>query len=85
MRATGSIFAAFITLAAIAPPAAAAPITINGITITDSGISSENLGINDVTGNPGFFSSQRYRYLVDLPVTLGRAFSHRGPAPPPRP
>lgn len=36
------------------PPALAAPITINGITIDDAGISSENRGINDVNLSPGF-------------------------------
>lgn len=54
MRTTGSILAALVALGALAPPATAAPITINGITIDDAGISSENRGINDVNLSAGF-------------------------------
>ncbi len=55
MRAIASIFAASVALAAItALPAAAAPITINGITVSEQSISSDNRGINDVNLPSGF-------------------------------
>jgi hypothetical protein len=55
MRAIASIFAASVALTAItALPAAAAPITINGITVSEQSISSDNRGINDVNLPSGF-------------------------------
>lgn len=55
MRATGGIFAASLALAVIAPPPAAAePITINGITVTDQNLFADNKGVNDVGIAPGF-------------------------------
>ncbi len=56
MRATGSILAALFTLAAFIPPSATAtPITINGITIDDAGISGSERSINNAGEAPGFF------------------------------
>lgn len=37
------------------PPALAAPITIDGITIDDAGISGSERSINDIDESPGFF------------------------------
>jgi hypothetical protein len=55
MKTTGSILAIMFILAAITPlPAAAAPVTINGITITDAGISVDERSINDAGEMPGF-------------------------------
>lgn len=55
MRTTESIFAGLLALAAIAPPpAAAAPITINGITVSDQNLFADNKGINDVGIASGF-------------------------------
>ncbi len=52
MRATGTIFMALIVFAAV--PTVAAPITINGITVSEQSISSDNRGINDVNLPSGF-------------------------------
>ena len=76
MRVAGSIIAALLALAAVSSPniATSAPVTINGITILDQGISADERSINDVNLTPGFFLFPEVTYLVALLDIRVRAF-----------